>query len=126
MVCTAASLSAATATAQKTLFYMRENAAGVHSFEQHRDKIDILVPTWYAVNGHGLVMGEPDRRVLSEAKAAHVQVIPIVVLFDKQQLHELFNDVKAQEVMNRVLVRECKEHGYGGIQFDLENVLWED
>ena len=110
--------------AQKTLFYMQQNAASVHSFEQHKDKIDILVPTWYAVNGHGLVTGEPDRRVLSEAKAAHVQVIPIVVLFDKQQLHDLFGDVKAQDVMNRALVRECKEHGYAGIQFDLEHVLW--
>jgi spore germination protein YaaH len=112
--------------AQKTLFYMQQSAASVHSFEQHKDKIDILVPTWYAVNGHGLVAGEPDRRALSEAKAAHVQVIPIVVLFDKQQLHELFNDVKAQDAMNRALVRECKEHGYAGIQFDLEHVLWVD
>jgi spore germination protein YaaH len=114
----------ATAGAQKTLFYMQENAAGIHSFEQHKDKIDILVPTWYSVNGHGLVSGEPDRRVLSEAKAAHVEVVPIVVLFDKQQLHELFNDVQAQDVMNAALVRECKEHGYAGIQLDLEHVLW--
>src|SRR5581483_8582547 len=106
------------AAAQKTLFYMQENAAGVHAFEQHKDKIDMLVPTWYAVNGHGLVSGEPDEKVLGEAKAAHVQVIPIVVLFDKQQLHDLFADVKAQDVMNRALVRECKEHGYAGIQFE--------
>jgi spore germination protein YaaH len=112
--------------AQKTLFYMQENAASVHSFEQHRDKIDILVPTWYAVNGHGMVSGEADAKVLSEAKVAHVQVIPIVVLFDKQQLHELLGDVKAQDVMNRALVRECKEHGYAGMQFDLEHVLWVD
>ncbi len=90
--------------AQKTLFYM-QYAASVHFLEQHKDKIDILVPTWYAVNGHGLVTGEPNRHVLSEAKAAHVQVIPIVVLFDKQQLHDLFGDVKAQNVMNRALVR---------------------
>ena len=110
--------------AQKTLFYLQENAASVRSFEQHKDKIDILVPTWYAVNGHGLVTGEPDRRVLAQAKAAHVQVIPIVVLFDKQQLHDLFGDVKAQDVMNRALLRECREHGYAGIQFDLEHVLW--
>jgi spore germination protein YaaH len=115
---------ASSGVAQKTLFYMQENAASVHSFEQHKDKIDILVPTWYAVNGHGLVTGEPDRRILTEAKAAHVQVIPIVVLFDKQQLHELLNDPKAQDLMNRALVRECKEHNYAGIQFDLEHVLW--
>ena len=115
---------ASKAQAQKTLFYMQQNAASVRSFELHKDKIDILVPTWYAVNGHGLVSGEPDRKVLSEAKAAHVQVIPIVVLFDKDQLHQLFNDVKAQDVMNRELVRVCKEHGYAGVQFDLEHVLW--
>ena len=104
VVCACVGGLAAAGKAQKTLFYMQQNAAGVHSFEAHKDKIDILVPIWYAVNGHGLVTGEPDRRVLSGAKAAHVQVIPIVVLFDKQQLHELFNDVKAQEVMNRALV----------------------
>ena len=117
---------AAEGAAQKTLFYMTPNAAGVHSFEQHKEKIDILVPTWYAVNEHGLVAGEPDRKVLSEAKAARVQVIPIVVLFDKNKLHQLFSDAKAQDVMNRALVRECKEHAYAGIQFDLENVSWVD
>ena len=45
---------------QKTLFYMAQNAASVRSFEQHKEKIDILVPKWYAVNGHGLVAGEPE------------------------------------------------------------------
>lgn len=121
--CTAL-LFVAAAGAQKTMFYMQENAAGIRSFEQHKDKIDILVPTWYSVNGHGLVAGEPDRKVLGEAKDAHVEVFPIVVLFDKQQLHELFNDVQAQDVMNAALIRECKEHGYAGIQLDLEHVLW--
>ncbi|HEY4009415.1 MAG TPA: glycosyl hydrolase family 18 protein [Acidobacteriaceae bacterium] len=114
------------AAAQKTLFYMQDNAASVRSFEQHKDKIDILVPTWYSVDGHGLVSGEPEPKVLRDAKAAHVQVIPIVALFDKNQLHELFSDVKAQDVMNGAFVRECKEHGYAGIQLDFEDVLWTD
>jgi spore germination protein YaaH len=126
MVCACMCGFASDVRGQKTLFYMQENAASVHSFEQHKDKIDILVPTWYNVNAHGLLTGEPDRRVLSEAKAAHVQVIPIVVLFGKEQLHQLFSDTKAQDVMNGALLRECKEHGYAGIQFDLENVLWVD
>lgn len=116
----------ALASAQKTMFYMQENAAGIKSFEQHKDKIDILVPTWYSVNGHGLVSGESDQRVLEVAKTAHVEVIPIVVLFDKQQLHDLFSSVQAQDLMNAALVRECREHGYAGIQFDLEHVLWVD
>src|SRR5579875_3754289 len=105
---------------------MQQNAAGAASFEQHKDKIDILVPTWYAVNPHGLVSGEADPKILAEAKAAHVQVIPIVVLFEKNQLHQLFTDLAAQDLMNAALVRECKQHGYAGFQFDLENVSWTD
>jgi len=117
---------AVTAEAQKTLFYMQESAASVRSFEQHKDKIDILVPTWYSVDADGLVAGEPDPAVLREAKAAHIQVVPIVVLFNEKQLHALFSDQGAQDEMNASLVRECKEHGYDGFQFDLEHVLWTD
>jgi spore germination protein YaaH len=119
-------LGAVTAEAQKTLFYMQENAASVRSFEQHKDKIDMLVPTWYSVDAHGLVAGEPDDAVMREAREAHVAVLPIVALFNKDELHALFGDQRAQDEMNRALVRECKEHGYDGFQLDLEHVPWTD
>lgn len=118
--------SEAKIAAQKTLFYMQESASSVHSFEQHKGKIDMLVPTWYTVDEHGMVAGEPDVAVLREAKAAHVPVIPIVVLFKKDKLHALFNDQKAQDEMNSALLRECRENGYQGFQLDFENVLWTD
>jgi spore germination protein YaaH len=112
--------------AQKTLFYMQQSVASVRSFEQHKDKIDIIVPTWYTVDANGMVAGEPDAAVVTEAKAAHVEVVPIVVLFNKDQLHALFGNRKAQDEMNEALIRECKQHGYDGFQFDFENVLWAD
>ncbi len=120
-------LPGAVAAAQpKALFYMSDGAASVHSFEAHRDKIDLLVPTWYNVDGAGLVTGGPNPVVLREAKAAHIPVIPIVALFDKDAAHKLFGDEKAQAEMNAALVRECKENGYAGIQFDIEDVMWTD
>jgi spore germination protein YaaH len=112
--------------AQKTLFYMQENAASVRSFEDHKDKIDILVPTWYTVDGTGLVAGEPDPHVLQEAKSAHVEVVPIVALFNKDKVHALMGDQRAQDEMNQAFLRECKENGYAGFQLDFEDILWTD
>ena len=110
----------------KALFYLGEGLPSVRSFEAHKDKIDILVPTWYNVDAVGLVTGEPNPVVMREAKAAHIPVVPIVALFDKDAVHKLLGDDKAQAEMNAAFVRECKENGYAGIQFDLEDILWTD
>lgn len=120
-------LPAALAAQQlKTLFYLEDGALSAQSFMEHRDKIDILVPTWYAVDGTGLVTGEPDPVVLKAAKQAHIPVLPIIALFDKDKLHTLVGDQKAQHEMNLAFVRECRENGYAGIQFDFEDVMWTD
>ena len=119
-------LSATLYAQPKSLFYLGDGAASVHSFEAHKDKIDILVPTWYNVDAVGLVTGEPNPVVLREAKAAGIPVIPIVALFDKDAVHKLLGDERAQAEMNAAFVRECKENGYAGIQFDFEDILWTD
>ncbi len=113
-------------TAPKTLFYMTDEGPAERDFLAHKSKVDTLVPTWYGVDGTGLVYGEPNQLVLREAKAAHVQVIPIVALFDKVGVHTLLGDTRAQDEMNAALVRECKLHGYDGFQFDFEDIMWTD
>ncbi len=110
----------------KSLFYMLPGRTSVQSFEAHKNKIDILVPDWYSVDGDGLVAGTPETTVLQQAKAAHIPVIPIVGLANKKELHHLFNDPKAQAAMNQALVRDCKINGYAGFQLDFENVAWTD
>ncbi len=110
----------------QALFYMTENAASVHSFQAHKDKIDILVPTWYSVSGAGLVSGDPLPAIVGEAKAAHIAVYPIVALFDKEQAHKLLTDTHAQDLMNAAFVRECRHYGFEGFQFDLEDIAWTD
>ena len=110
----------------KSLFYMQDGASGAQDFLAHKDQVDILVPTWYSVDGVGMVYGEPNPVVLAAAKKAHVSVVPIVALFDKDAVHSLLGDMKAQQQMNGALVRECKENGYDGFQFDLEDIMWTD
>lgn len=118
----------------KALFYMTQRTESVQSFLIHADKIDILVPTWYSVDGAGLVWGGPDEHVMQVAQEHHVAVMPIIVNtgagtkqgFDQQSLHELAGNSAARAHLIGALVEECKKHGYTGFQFDFENVLWTD
>ena len=64
-LCCMAALSASLYAQPKALFYMTPDAAAVRSFEEHKDKIDMLVPTWYSISADGLVAGSPDRHVLA-------------------------------------------------------------
>ncbi|HUB18577.1 MAG TPA: glycosyl hydrolase family 18 protein [Acidobacteriaceae bacterium] len=108
------------------LFYMTNSPQSIRDFFAHSSQIDILVPTWYQVDENGLVTGEPEPAVLAQAKSENLPVMPIVTLFNKRSFHLLATSAKAQAEMNAALVRECKLHGYSGIQFDLENIDWTD
>lgn len=120
-------LSAAIAAAQpKSLFYMTEAPNSVKSFTDHADKIDILVPAWYRVDGNGLVWGGPDPNVLQTAATHHVPVMPIVALMTQPDLHKLFTTPPARTAFIDSLLSECKKHGYSGFQIDFEDVAWTD
>ncbi len=110
----------------KVLFWMSNGLASVNSFMAHKDKIGIISPTWYQINESGLVTGEPQPVVLKAAKEAHITIMPLFALFNPDKVHLLLNDGKAQDEMNRAFIRECKENGYDGINYDLEDVMWTD
>ena len=114
------------AHAQKTEFWMGNGAASVNSFLEHKDKIDIISPTWYQFDESGLVTGEPQPTVLKAAHDAHITLIPLFAFFNHEKIHVLIGDAKAQDEMNRAFVRECKENGYDGINLDIEDVMWTD
>jgi len=117
---------AAFAKTPVALFYMTDSPNSIRDFFAHSAQIDVLVPTWYGVDEHGLVTGEPEPAVLAEAHAEKIPVMPIVALGNKQRLHLLTLDLKAQDAMNQALIRECKAHGYSGFQFDIENIDYLD
>lgn len=115
------------ATAQpKALFYMTNNPNSVKSFSEHADKIDILVPAWYFVDGTGLVWGGPNPDVLKTAEAHHVPVMPIVALMVQADLHKLFTTPTARVAFIASLLGECKTYKYSGFQIDFENINWTD
>src|ERR1700728_1843166 len=129
LLVTAGAAATQTALAESkpvALFYMTSDPNSIRDFFAHASQIDVLVPTWYQVDENGLVSGEPEPAVLSEAQSDKVAVMPIVALFNKKGFHKLAASATAQAAMNEALIRECKMHGYTGFQFDLENVDYLD
>jgi len=119
--------SATLATAQpKALFYMMTSPNSVKSFTDHADKIDILVPAWYSVDGNGLMWGGPNARVLQVAAEHHVPVMPIVATTAQAELHKLFTTPAARQAFIESVLSECKKNGYSGFQIDFENINWTD
>ena len=112
----------------KSLFYMTREPKSVRSFLAHADKIDILVPAWYGVDADGLVSGGPNPLVMETAREHHVPVMPIVANgdFAQEEFHKLLKNPVAQDAMIGQLIRDCKENGYTGFQFDFEDVHWTD
>ncbi len=110
----------------KALFYMTTDVNSVKSFAGHADKIDTLVPAWYAVDGNGLVSGGPNPDVLQTATKHHVPIMPIVALMNQADLHKLFTTATAKMAFINSLIGECKRYGYSGFQIDFENVNWTD
>lgn len=110
----------------KALFYMTDNPNSVKSFAEHADKIDILVPAWYSVDGNGLVWGGPNPYVLETAAQHHVPVMPIVASMVQADLHKLLTTPAARKAFIDTLLSECKKNEYSGFQIDFENVAWTD
>jgi len=108
------------------LFYMTRSPDSIRSFMAHSSQIDLLAPTWYQVDGNGLVTGAPDPAVLKRAQGEKLPVMPILALFGKKEFHTLASSAAAQAHMNESMVRESRLNGYTGFQIDFENVEWTD
>jgi hypothetical protein len=93
----------------KSLFYMTDNPSSVKSFSDHADKVDILVPAWYSVDGNGLVWGGSNASVLKTAAEHHVSIMPIVATAVQADLHKLFTTPAAKGALINSMLSECKK-----------------
>lgn len=117
---------AARAEAPAALFYLMETQKSLNAFEAHIDKIDLLVPTWYGVDRHGLVNGLPNPWVLGLAKQNRLPIMPILSLTERKAFHDLVSDEAAKKIMIATMIDQARLYGYVGYQFDFENIDWRD
>ncbi len=60
------------------------------------------------------------------AQKEHLPVMPIVVAAGKDAFHTLLGNPTGQKAMIAALIRESKDRGYTGFQFDFEDISWTD
>jgi spore germination protein YaaH len=119
---------AARAQQVERLFYYVDNEASYNSLVKHVDQITVLGPQVYTVDSLGIIWGGLDRRVIDLAKRHNVKVMPLVVNegFHGPSLRRLLADTAARNRATRTMAQLCREHGYWGIQFDIENINVQD
>ncbi len=127
---TALLLLAADGSAQEfeRLFYYTDNEASYTSLTANIDRISVIAPGGYSVDGEGVVWGEVDPRVLRIGRERNVPVMPLIVNpgFDQAMLSQLLNDPAARARAIASMVELCRRNRHYGIQFDFENVAMPD
>lgn len=110
------------------LFYYRDTETSYQSLMEHIGQITVLGPQVYTVDSLGIVFGSMDRRVMDLAQRHGVKVMPLVVNegFHQPSLRRLLADSAARSRAVGTLVELCRDNGFWGIQFDIENVNLQD
>jgi spore germination protein YaaH len=114
--------------ALERLFYYVDTENSYASLVKHIEQITVLGPQVYTMDSLGIVWGSVDRRVLDLARRHGVRVMPLVVNegFNQPALRRLLADTAARARAVRTLVALCRDNGFWGIQFDIENVNLDD
>lgn len=120
--------AALNAQAPERLYYYVDNEDSYNSLVKHIDRIDVLGPQIYTVDSLGTVWGSLDPRVKKLAAEHKVKVMPLVVNegFNQPALRKLLADTAARSRATRSIATLCKDEGYWGFQFDIENVNMQD
>jgi spore germination protein YaaH len=108
----------------EAIWYIRNDDAGIRSFEAHAAKISVIAPQVYAIDSTGVVRGGMDARIVRIAREHHVKLMPLVMNpgFDLRTLHVLVSDAAVRTAAARNIARVCRDERVAGIQLDMENL----
>ncbi len=103
--------------------------SGLESFQNKKDKIDIISPVWYELEENGdLIDKRPDNyeKIAKTAHGSNTKLIPAIAMFD----HELFTKVlqSPENLDNHIksIVDEVTQENYDGIDLDYESTKLSD
>ncbi|MCE9602322.1 MAG: hypothetical protein K8S21_08975 [Gemmatimonadetes bacterium] len=112
------------AQAPESIWYVRNDSAGIASFVANARRISIVAPQVYSIDSAGTIRGGTDARIVAAAKANGVRLHPLVMNpgFDLGILHHIVTDRTARTASAGSLAALCRRERLDGIQLDLENI----
>ncbi len=124
MLALAAMPQSLAAQAPESIWYIRNNEAGIASFIANARHISVIAPQTYAIDSTGHITGQMDPRIVATARANRVQLMPLVMNpgFDVAILHRLVTVPTARTNAARNMAALCRRERVDGIQLDLENL----
>ena len=120
---TKAAHKAATKTPE-SIWYIRNNAEGIASFEANAKHVSVIAPQVYSIDSSGAIKGGTDPRIVAIAKANRVKLMPLVMNpgFDLGILHRIVTDAVARTASARSMAALCRDEHLDGLQLDFENL----
>jgi len=110
--------------APESIWYIRNNAEGIASFEANAKRVSVIAPQVYAIDSSGAIKGGTDPRIVAIAKANGVKLMPLVMNpgFDLSILHRIVTDVVARTASAHSMASLCRDEHLDGLQLDFENL----
>lgn len=107
-----------------TLFYYIEEPSAFTSALTHLNRISIIAPQVFVMDGDGFVFGEVNTELLQAAHRHRVAVMPLVLNegFKQEVIHAVLDDPAKMQRAIRYLLYYADRDDYWGIQFDFENI----
>lgn len=100
--------------------------AGVESAIENLDEIDILYPFVYEVDMLGFVINRTDfsddhwEDLFETARDERVDIVPTVMWFDGDEIHEVLSDRRMRERHINQIVELVEENEFDGVNIDYE------
>jgi spore germination protein YaaH len=108
----------------EAIWYVRNDSAGIASFDAHAERITAIAPQVYSIDSAGRIRGSSDPRIIEIAREKGVKHVPLVMNpgFDLGILHHIVTDRTARTASARSLAELCRREKLHGIQLDFENL----
>ncbi|MBX3173171.1 MAG: hypothetical protein KF709_02055 [Gemmatimonadaceae bacterium] len=112
----------------EAIWYVRNDSAGIASFEANAQRISVIAPQVYSIDSAGNIRGGTHPRIVEIARANGVKLVPLVMNpgFDLGILHHISTDPVARTATARSLAELCRRENPHGIQLDFENLHFDD
>jgi spore germination protein YaaH len=110
------------------LLYVTGSKKSLASLAAHVGSMDIVAPQTYAAKADGTLLGKPNAEIMRITALSGAKMMPLVVNqnFDQDLMHTLLSDLPSQYRLIDSLIREARERGYLGFQYDFEHMYAAD
>jgi peptidoglycan-N-acetylglucosamine deacetylase len=116
----------------RAAFYVAWDAQAFFSLKRNINKMNLVIPEWFFLDAKGdSVYTNIDKRGQAVIKASGVKVMPMLTnningVFRGDVIHRILNNPAKKEKLISDLIRLIKQHGFAGINIDLEELIEEN